>query len=230
MTNAINNGIIIIQREKGEIFDGSIYSDWNSGSCFTSRIWISVFDWRCYLMSVFLITAPSGAGKTTLAQSLQKNRYWEECMSHTTRPMRDGEAEGVTYYYIDEKSFLESVKGGHFAEHVKYDGHFYGISKREIERVMGKGGHVFIIVNYDGYEQVKEAYPDAVGIFIHMSKEDCLANMLLRGDKIEKAMDRIKTYDEEMKNRHDYDYVIKNVRGKQSSTETILRAIVNQHS
>lgn len=181
-------------------------------------------------MAIFLMTAPSGAGKTTLAQRLQKLGVWQECISHTTRPMRNGEVEGVTYYYIDEKSFLESVKDDLFAEHVRYDGHFYGISKNEIERVIGKGNHVFIIVNYDGYQQVKNAYPDAVGIFIHMSKEDCMANMLLRGDKIEKATSRIEKYNEEMKNRHDFDYVIKNVRGKQSSTEVILYNIVKQYS
>lgn len=180
-------------------------------------------------MTIFLITAPSGAGKTSLVNELSKSLFWNECISHTTRPMRKGEIEGKTYYYIDEKSFLLAKKADVFAEAVMYDGHHYGISNAEILRVEKLGRHIAIIVEYDGYTQIKEKYPDAVGVFLYMSKEDCMANMLLRGDTIKKANDRIEKYDEEIENRGEYDYVIKNIRDKFSETAMIVKYIVNQH-
>jgi len=180
-------------------------------------------------MALFLITAPSGAGKTTITHSLMKKGLWKECVSHTTRPMRRGEIEGITYYFVSQEEFKKMIENNKFAEMVNYDGHYYGISKDEIERVMKSGSHVFIIINYDGYKQIKSVYPDAVGIFLHMSKEDCMANMLLRGDSLESALKRISTYEGEMKNRYDYDYVIKNVRGQQEYTENIIENIIKQY-
>lgn len=181
-------------------------------------------------MSLFLITGASGTGKTTLAQSIEKHGNWQEAVSHTTRPMRDGEVDGKTYYFITEEEFSKMLKNGEFAEHVTYNGNHYALSKIEIDTVMKSGNHVFAIVEYYGYLQVKEQYPDAVGIFIHMSKEDCLVNMLLRGDSLENAIERIELYEEEMKHRTEYDYVIKNVRGKKYETEVIIKAIIKQHS
>lgn len=180
-------------------------------------------------MAIFLITAPSGAGKTSIAQMIQRQGGWEECISHTTRDMREGEENGKTYYFISKEQFLHFDKLGAFAEKVEYDKNYYGISKDEIERVMEKSKHVYVIVEYEGYKQMKDIYPDAVGIFLYMSKEDCMANMLLRGDSLANAEDRISRYDEEIKNRVHFDYVIKNVRGKMVSTTHIIHGIISQY-
>lgn len=182
------------------------------------------------MSKIFLITAPSGAGKTTLAQRLSDLGFWTECVSHTTREMREGEQEGKTYYYVDTTKFDKMFKNGEFAERVTYNGNFYGVSKAEIERVLATGKHVFIIVEYYGYIQIKSQFPEAVGIFLYMQKEHCMANMLLRGDSLDNALDRIDLYDDEIRNRGEYDYVIKNVHGKQYETENILKAIVNQYN
>lgn len=181
-------------------------------------------------MTLYLITAPSGAGKTTVAQDVMKQGLWIECISHTTRPMREGEVDGVTYHFIDEKTFLHMRKDGKFAEDVIYDGNYYAVSHHEIEEKLKDNENVFIIVDFNGYKQVKEMYPDAIGIFLHMSKEDCLANMLLRGDSMENALRRIEKYDYEMGNSGGFDYVIKNVRGRLEYTEIIIRNIINQHN
>jgi guanylate kinase len=184
-------------------------------------------------MAIFLITAPSGAGKTSVMNdvakySLGKDRLGE-CISHTTRPMREGEKEGETYYYISREYFREMLEEGEFAEAVNYDGNLYGITKEEIERVQKKHEHVYIIVEFNGYTQVKEVFPDAVGIFLYMSKEDCMANMLLRGDAMDKAQVRISTYEDEMLNRHVFDYVIKNVRGQKDKTARVIGNIIRQY-
>jgi guanylate kinase len=180
-------------------------------------------------MAIFTITAPSGAGKTSIAQMIQAQGKWDECISCTTRDMREGEVNGVTYYFLQEDEFADTYQMGEFAEYVEYDGNYYGITKREIERVLEKGKHVFIIVEYNGYTQIKEQYPDSVGIFLYMSKEDCMANMLLRGDSMENATKRIKKYDKEMANKKQFDYAIKNVRGKMASTVRIINGIISQY-
>ena len=180
-------------------------------------------------MTVFLITAPSGAGKTTFVKHLEKNSWWEECISHTTRRMREGEVDGTTYFYVNVDTFLGMANKGEFAEKVMYNHNHYGITKEEIKRVTDKGNHAAIIVEHDGYKQVKALYPDAVGIFLYAKKEECMINMLSRGDKLVDALERIQKYDEEIKNRDEYDYVIKNVLGKQTSVQQILRGIVSQY-
>jgi guanylate kinase len=180
-------------------------------------------------MGIFLITAPSGAGKTTMVKELQSQGIWEECISHTTRPMRDGEINGDTYHFVEEDDFVEAYQAGEFAEKVEYDGNYYGITHEEINRVIKNGKHVAIIVEYEGYKQIKELYPEAIGIFLYMSKEDCMANMLLRGDSLEKATSRINKYEDEMKNRNEYDYVVKNVRNKREYTSSIIKSILFQY-
>ena len=175
-------------------------------------------------MTLFLITAPSGAGKTTLCKKIN---HWTECVSHTTRPMRDGEKDGETYYFVSKEEFNEMDEQGGFAEKVEYDGNYYGVSVNELQSKLKDGKIVYIIVEYDGYKQIKEKYPEAIGIFVYMSKEECMANMLLRGDSLENAISRIEKYDSEMKNRKEYDYVIKNVRDKFLSTTNIMENIIS---
>lgn len=183
-------------------------------------------------MGLFLLTAPSGAGKTSMMELVQNylgKHALLECVSDTTRKMREGESHGNTYYYNSEEAFQEKVDNDMFAEHIKYDGNRYGITVAEINKRLGQAENVYIIVNHEGYLQVKAKFPKAVGIFLHMGKEDCMANMLLRGDSIENALSRIKLYDDEMKNRNDYDYVIKNVRGQQATTRNIIINIITQN-
>lgn len=181
-------------------------------------------------MAMFIITGASGSGKTTLAKLLQERRTWKECISHTTRPMRDNEKDEETYYFISEDKFLEMSADGDFAEEVEYDGYRYGISIDEIDRVHDEHNHMFIILEYGGYKQIKKLYPEAIGIFIYMSKEDCMANMLLRGDTLSKSLSRILTYEDEIENRNEYDYVIKNVRGQVEATLLIIHHIVAQYT
>lgn len=180
-------------------------------------------------MTIFLITGASGSGKTTIARGIHNMGLWNECVSTTTRPMRKGEVEGETYYYVSKDEFERMEKNGELIESVTYDGNYYGITREEIERVEAKGRDIFIIVEYGGYLQVKAQYPDAVGIFLYMTKEDCMANMLLRGDRLDSAIKRIKTYDDELKNRDEYDYVVKNVRNKEGRTSDIIAGIIKQY-
>lgn len=180
-------------------------------------------------MTIFLISAPSGAGKNTIVNKVEEMGLWSECISVTTRSMRDGEIDGVTYNYMRESEFLNLKANGKLIEDVEYDGNFYGITEEDFERAFKRNKNVVIIVEYGGYLQIKEKYPDAVGIFLHMSKEECMANMLIRGDSVKRANRRIEKYDEEFEKRVNYDYVIKNVRNKQEETAEIVKNIIMQY-
>ena len=179
-------------------------------------------------MALFLITGMSGAGKTSIMDEVRNRLKYElsECISHTTRPKRDNEVDGKAYYFINDETFTRGKEGNEFAETVEYHGYKYGISKAEIKEKQRQTKHAYIIVNYEGYKQVKEVFPDAIGIFLYTTKEDCMINMLSRGESIDQANERITTYDKEFKNRHDYDYVIKNVRNKMTGTTGIIENII----
>ncbi len=181
-------------------------------------------------MTLFLITAPSCSGKTTITNQVAGYDDWVECISHTTRPMRNGEVVGETYYFISDEDFQDMENNDEFAETVEYHGNSYGITKSEISEKLEECKHAYIIVDYNGFLQIKEQFPDAVGIFLYMDKEDCLANMLLRGDNMETAIERISTYHKELENSVSYEYVIKNVRNKKQFTVDIIRNIIRQYT
>lgn len=180
-------------------------------------------------MTLFLITGMSGAGKTTIANTIQQYGEWIEIISYTTRPKRIGEVDGNTYYFINQEEFEKMKSNGEFIETTEYDSNFYGISRYEIEEKLSDYKRAFIIVDNNGYNQIKKLYPDAIGIFLYMTKEECLANMLLRGDSMDNALRRISTYDDELATSVEYDYVIKNVRDKVNSTINVVRNIINQY-
>lgn len=181
-------------------------------------------------MGIYLITGTSGAGKTYLCNILKGMGVWEECISHTTRMPRIGEKYGVTYYYVDKDEFNRMYDNEEFAEKVVYSGNTYGISKAEISRVLENNENVFVIVDYNGYTQMKEIYPEAVGIFLYETEKQCFKNMIERGDSVESAIERMKNYKNEIKNRNDYDYVIKNAYGRENDTVNIINNIIIQNN
>ncbi|PEV64074.1 guanylate kinase [Bacillus thuringiensis] len=170
-----------------------------------------------------IVTGMSGAGKTYLS----RNAFGDEaeCVSHTTRPMREGERHARDYYFIDQDTYSEMLVNGAFAEISDYHGNSYGVTKKEIKSVIEAEGFAYVVVDFQGYQQLKQVYPNAIGVFIHASKDDCVYNMLKRGDSVESALKRNETYEEELKNKGHYDFVIKNERNMASLTIEILSRI-----
>lgn len=114
-----------------------------------------------------IISAPSGAGKTTLTRALLERRpdigY---SVSATTRAPRPGEQDGVAYHFLDEGSFEAAVAAGEFAEHASVHGNRYGTLRREVDRVLASGRHVVMDIDVQGAAQFVLAYPAAVRIFV----------------------------------------------------------------
>lgn len=162
---------------------------------------------------LYIISAPSGAGKTTLCNELTARMPGlAHSISHTTRKPRPGEADGVHYYFVDEAKFESMVKSGGFVEWAKVHGNLYGTSKAELDRLLGEGKDVILDIDTQGAMQIREAGASGVFVFILPPSMQELETRLRGRDsdddaEIKKRLDRAI---DEIKDYHRYDYMIVN--------------------
>jgi len=116
---------------------------------------------------LFVVSAPSGAGKTTLCEAARKHLPdLVYSVSSTTRSPRDGEREGVDYFFVTEEAFREGIAAGQWAEWARVHDNYYGTSARFIEEHLDAGRDVLLDIDVQGAEQILRRYPDAETIFI----------------------------------------------------------------
>ena len=116
---------------------------------------------------LFIITAPSGAGKTTLVDELvSQNEKLCVSVSHTTRPARPGEKDGVNYHFTEKQEFMGMLSDGNFLESAEVYGYHYGTSELWVNEQLAKGLDVILEIDWQGAEQICNLYPDACSIFI----------------------------------------------------------------
>jgi len=116
---------------------------------------------------VFVIAAPSGTGKTTVCrQVVARDPGIVFSVSHTTRPRRGGERDGVDYHFVSEDRFRKMIDAGEFLEHARYSGHLYGTSWSAIEKPLDAGRDVLLEIETEGARQVRERCPGAQLIFL----------------------------------------------------------------
>ena len=162
---------------------------------------------------LFIVSAPSGAGKTTLVRLLlEKDPGIRVSISSTTRPPRTGEHDGREYHFVDGQYFLEMVSRGDFLEWAEVHGNYYGTSRRWIEAEMTAGRDVLLEIDWQGAQQVRKAFPSAIGIFIlPPSLEELKSRLSGRGtDSAETIARRIAAARDEMRHVDEFDYVIIN--------------------
>jgi guanylate kinase len=111
---------------------------------------------------IFTITGPSCAGKSTLEQHMRHRLGFENVISTTTRPMREGDVDGVAYHFISEEEFETAANLGSFVEMVEFNGNYYGVSVEEVNRVFATGKPVVIVVEPNGQKQIVD-YAKTVG-------------------------------------------------------------------
>jgi guanylate kinase len=116
---------------------------------------------------LFVITAPSGAGKTSLIEAVMRDDpSLKISVSYTTRAPRKGEKDGVDYHFVDEKTFRAMQKRGEFLESAEVHGNHYGTAKKVILDAIAKGEDLILEIDWQGAQQVRRLYPDCIGIFI----------------------------------------------------------------
>ena len=116
---------------------------------------------------LLIISAPSGAGKTSLIKALvEQEPRVEVSVSHTTRPQRPGETEGVNYFFITTEVFHEMRVAGAFFESAEVFGHYYGTSLNQLESRLAEGADVILEIDWQGAQQVRQLLPDSAWVFI----------------------------------------------------------------
>lgn len=168
-----------------------------------------------YTGTLFIISAPSGAGKSSLIRAYleQKNQFPAKVsISHTTRAPRPGEEHGEDYYFIDHDHFESLISDKAFVEYANVFDHYYGTSKAEIEQSLLQGINVFLDIDWQGAQQVREKMPQSKSIFILPPSLAELENRLIkRGQDTEQVIrKRMAKAQAEISHYHEYDYVIIN--------------------
>ena len=161
----------------------------------------------------FIISGPSGVGKSTVLRALmqkRKNLYFS--VSATTREPREGEHDGVDYRFIDSATFRDMLERDEFLEHAEYVGNFYGTPKRYVDEAMNRGQDVILDIEIQGSKQVCEKRPETVRIFIAPPSWQELEHRLTeRGtDSPEKIQKRLLRAKVEMDSASSYDYFVIN--------------------
>jgi len=142
--------------------------------------------------SLFIIAAPSGAGKTSLVNSLLKrDPQLVLSISHTTRPVRPGELNGQHYHFVSVAEYKKMVKAGEFMEHAQVFDHFYGSNRNSVAGQLETGNDVILEIDWQGARQVRAAFPDCCLIFIIPPSLETLRERLTgRGQDSEEVIER----------------------------------------
>lgn len=163
--------------------------------------------------SLYVIAAPSGAGKTTLTRmALAQNPRLALSVSTTTRAPRPGEENGVHYHFVSVEAFKAMQAAGEFLESAEVHGNFYGTTRRGIEALLGEDRDVILEIDWQGAQQIRKIYPESVGIFIVPPSFDALETRLQgRGqDSAEIIARRVANAREELQHLDEFPYVIIN--------------------
>lgn len=129
--------------------------------------------------TLYTVSAPSGAGKTSLVKALvEAMPELKVSVSHTTRPKRPGETDGLNYHFVDQDTFMAMLEQGDFLEHAQVFANYYGTSKQWVEQTLAAGSDVILEIDWQGAQQIRKLIPDAVGVFILPPSEECLRGRL----------------------------------------------------
>jgi len=179
--------------------------------------------------SLFIVSAPSGAGKTTLVKMLlERDGGIQLSVSYTTRAPRPGEQDGREYHFIDVQAFLAMRENGDFLESAEVHGNYYGTSRRWIVEQMAAGRDVLLEIDWQGAQQVRGLFHGCIGIFIlPPSVEDLERRLRGRGQDSEAVIARrVAAALVEMHHVGEFDYVIINNKLPEAieDLQTVVRA------
>jgi len=172
--------------------------------------------------SLVVLSGPSGSGKTSIAREVCKRIGEDKTMfsiSSTTRAPRNGEKDGIDYYFLTKEEFLADIEKGYFLEWAEVHGNYYGTSKIPIEKAMKEGKIVFLDIDVQGFESVKKIYPNTLtSVFVTTKNKQVLIERLQnRGTETEESLKiRLINAFGEMKRIDEYEFLIVNDKFEES--------------
>lgn len=183
------------------------------------------------MQNIFIISGPAGSGKDSVIERLEKVLPVERIITTTTRTPRPGEAEGNPYYFLSREAFEEKVRANEFLEYsINENGGYYGVSKKEFERIQQKGSIALWRVDWKGVVNIKKLFPEIPAILI-MAPLDALEERLRSRDqgKDEHYFEERMAYTKEwIKHLDIYDYQVENKEGKLDETIAEVKAIIEK--
>lgn len=162
---------------------------------------------------VFIVSAPSGSGKTTICRELiGRVEGLELSVSYTTRPRKPGEVDGGHYHFVDDRKFGNMIVSEEFLEYAAVYGHRYGTSRAVVREIVERGADAVLEIDAQGGRQVKEALPGAVRVAIFPPGIDALRQRLIgRGrDSRDEMEDRLRAAGREIRDLLEYDFLVVN--------------------
>lgn len=177
--------------------------------------------------ALYIISAPSGAGKTSLVKALLESMDdLIVSVSHTTRAMRPGEESGVHYHFVDQATFINMQEEGNFLEHAKVFDNYYGTSKQVVQDNLNRGLDVILEIDWQGAQQVRERFGNCQSVFILPPSKSALRERLTnRGQDDETIINRrMQDAVNEMVHYKEFDYLVINDDFDQALQE--LRCII----
>ncbi|MDN7140713.1 guanylate kinase [Pseudomonas sp. JQ170] len=163
--------------------------------------------------TLYIVSAPSGAGKTSLVKALiDAQPTIRVSVSHTTRAMRPGEEHGVNYHFVDHAEFARMIEQGDFLEQAEVFGNFYGTSRSALQQTLDQGHDLILEIDWQGAQQVRKLMPEARSIFILPPTQEALRQRLTnRGQDSDEIIEgRMREAVSEMSHYDEYDFVIIN--------------------
>jgi len=179
--------------------------------------------------TLFVISSPSGGGKSTIISRLLKNdKNLKYSVSATTRKPRKGEVNGIDYYFLSENEFKEKIKKGEFLEWAEVHNNYYGTLRSQIENTLNRGHNVILDIDVQGGSSVKKIMPEAVLIFLMPpSLEELEKRLRNRGtDSEEDIKKRLENARHEIDQSSKYDFKV--VNNEISETVTMVEKIIKQ--
>ncbi len=180
--------------------------------------------------NIFVISAPSGAGKSSLVKALcELDTKLKISISHTTRKIRAGEVDGIDYYFINKKNFEEMIFNNEFLEYAEVYGNYYGTNIDTINEFIDNGNDIILEIDWQGAQQVKILMPNVIMIFIKPPSLEELKNRLIRRNTDSSAVieKRLASVKEDLSHAHKFDYVIVNDQFDNALQE--IYAIVSEY-
>lgn len=181
---------------------------------------------------LIVLSGPSGVGKGTVRKEIfaEKNTSFEYSISMTTRKPRDGEVDGVDYFFKTKEEFEEMIAAGKLLEYAEFVGNYYGTPVDYVQETLNKGKDVFLEIEVEGAKQVREKFPDGLFIFLAPPSLSELKNRIVtRGTETEDVINnRMNVAKEEIEMMSLYDYVVENDR-VEHAVERIKAIVIAEH-
>jgi guanylate kinase len=180
--------------------------------------------------TLFVVAAPSGAGKSSLVNALlEREPTISLSISHTTRPPRVGELYGRHYYFVERDAFEKQVAAGVFLEHAEVHGNLYGTSGTTVQALLAQGRDVLLEIDWQGAQQIRRSKPDCVSVFIlPPSRAELERRLRGRGSDTAAVIEqRLRNSREEIAHAHEFDFILINDVFDDALTDlqSIVRAV-----